>query len=71
MFLWSRIFRRLSPKEQRIIEVEWERALPLVQHLMEEMPDIYPPRYLVRRFPDEGTLAALEKIGTRHEGKPS
>src|SRR5262245_1068137 len=48
-----------------IVEVEWERAMPIVRHLMQEVPDLYPPRYLVRSFPDEATLLKLEKIGAR------
>jgi hypothetical protein len=44
---------------KRITTVPWEQATPLLSLLMEELPDLYPPRYRVRRFPDEATLAEL------------
>jgi hypothetical protein len=48
-------------------EVPWTEAFPLVQHLMEEAPDLYPPRYRVRSFPDANTLAELARRGVRRE----
>lgn len=53
------------------IEVAWNEAFPFVHDLMEEVADIYPPRYRVRRFPDGATLSQLERRGIRHPGKPS
>jgi hypothetical protein len=54
-----------------LTEVAWQEAVPLVCDLMEELPDIYPPRYRVRRFPDAATLLELQHRGIRREGKAS
>jgi hypothetical protein len=50
------------------IEVAWDEAVPLVSDLMEQLPDVHPPRYRVRHFPDPATLLELERRGTRLAG---
>jgi hypothetical protein len=55
----------LATGTKRTMEVAWDRAFPLAGHLMEEVPDLYPPRYFVRSFPDEETLVELQKVATR------
>lgn len=54
---------------KRSIEVAWESAYPLVQNLMDEVPDLYPFRYRAGRFPDAAVLAELERRGKRYEGQ--
>ena len=61
----------LATGSKCMIEVAWDDAFSLVRDLMEEIPDIYPPRYRVRRYPDPAMLSELERRGIRHEGKPS
>jgi hypothetical protein len=58
----------LATGSKALIEVAWDDALPVVSELMEELPDIYPPRYRVRRFPDAAKLLELERRGIRHPG---
>jgi hypothetical protein len=57
----------LAVGTRKIINVAWERAIPLVGPLMEEVPGLYPPRFRVRRFPDDATLAELAKVATLYE----
>jgi hypothetical protein len=52
---------------KRTIHVAWDDAFPLVRHLMEEVPLLYPVRYRVERFPDADLLAELERRQTRPE----
>jgi len=44
------------------IDVQWDDAFPIVQHWLEVEPDLYPPRWRYRAFPDQAAMAALKAI---------
>jgi hypothetical protein len=43
------------------VTVPWETAVPIVEELLAPEPDLYPPRWRYRAFPDAAALAALRE----------
>jgi hypothetical protein len=44
------------------LRVAWENAMPIVQRWLEEVPDLYPPRYRYSAFPDAAAMDALKAL---------
>jgi len=54
-----------SPSEQEArtsIDVPWDDAFPIVQHLLSLESDIYPQRWRYHDYPDRQTFAALKRL---------
>lgn len=51
------------------IQAPWVAAMPLVQHLLTPLPDLYPPRWRYAAGPDAKTLSALEALAVRSAQK--
>jgi hypothetical protein len=55
----EKIFFVVDPKEKNYVSVQWEAAIPIVGHLMDEESNLLPTRQRVRLFPSEGQLDEL------------
>jgi uncharacterized protein YtpQ (UPF0354 family) len=51
-----------DPKEKVFITVSWNGATSIVGFLMEMEPELTPPRYRVRHFPDAEQLVRLRQV---------
>jgi hypothetical protein len=71
--VWTKGVESLLPKTEYIsllidqetkdhISLPWERALPVLESLIEKEPGILPERYRVRSFPNEEQLVRLRSV---------
>lgn len=56
------VFQRSEEDRMRLVTVRWADALRLAGRHLEREPEIEPPRFRIRSFPDEQELRALEAV---------